>query len=105
MFIAMNRFRINHGFEAAFEEMWELRESRLATVPGFISFRLLRGPEDETCRLYASHTMWHSRADFDVWRESEAFKQAHSQAKAPAGTYDGHPAFEGFDVVLEEEPK
>jgi len=101
-FIAMNRFRINHGFEAGFERMWRERESHLAQVPGFQSFRLLKGPDDGECRLYASHTLWASQADFDAWRESEHFRNAHTQAKAPQGTYAGHPVFEGFEVVLEE---
>jgi heme-degrading monooxygenase HmoA len=102
MFIAMNRFRINPGFETAFEEMWRARESYLDRVPGFLSFRLLRGPQDGDCRLYASHTQWASREHFDAWRQSEAFHTAHAQAKAPQGTYAGPPVFEGFDMVLEE---
>jgi len=102
MFIAMNRFRINQGFEEAFEAMWRARESRLDTQPGFCGFRLLKGQDKGDIRLYASYTQWASRADFDAWRESDAFRQAHAQAKAPQGTYGGHPVFEGFDVVLEE---
>ncbi|MBK5932205.1 antibiotic biosynthesis monooxygenase family protein [Halochromatium salexigens] len=102
MFIAMNRFRINQGFEDAFEAMWRERESQLDAMPGFCGFRLLKGQDDGESRLYASYTQWASRADFDAWRESEAFRQAHAQAKAPQGTYAGHPVFEGFDVVLEE---
>ncbi|WP_254045190.1 antibiotic biosynthesis monooxygenase [Thiohalocapsa sp. ML1] len=102
MFIAMNRFRINQGFEAGFEQMWRERESHLAELDGFVRFSLLRGPEDAGCRLYASHTEWASREHFDAWRTSEAFHKAHAQAKAPEGTYAGPPVFEGFDVVLEE---
>jgi heme-degrading monooxygenase HmoA len=102
MFIAMNRFRINHGFEDAFEQMWQLRDSRLGEVPGFRRFRLLKGPDDGSTCLYASHTLWESRAHFDAWRDSENFKRAHAQAKAPQGTYAGHPEFEGFEVVLDE---
>lgn len=102
MFIAMNRFRIARGFEAGFETIWRERESRLDRTPGFREFHLLKGPSDEECTLYASHTVWDSRADFDAWRESENFARAHAQAKAPKGTYLGHPVFEGFDVVLSE---
>jgi len=101
-FIAMNRFRINHGFEDGFERMWRERESHLGQVPGFKGFRLLKGPDDGECRLYASHTTWASQADFDAWRESDHFRKAHAQAKAPPGTYAGHPVFEGFEVVLAE---
>ncbi len=100
MFIAMNRFRIARGREGVFEELWRKRESYLDGVPGFRDFHLLRGPSDEDATLYASHSVWAARADFEAWTESEAFKRAHAQARAPAGTYLEHPRFEGFEVIL-----
>lgn len=100
MFIAMNRFRIASGREETFEELWRQRESYLDGVPGFREFHLLRGPADEEGTLYASHSIWESRQAFEAWTESESFRRAHSQARAPQGTYLAHPRFEGFDVVL-----
>lgn len=100
MFIAMNRFRIGQGFEDGFEEMWRTRDSKLEGVPGFLEFHLLRGPEIEGGTLFVSHSRWESRAAFTAWTESDAFKQAHAQARAPQGTYLGHPDFEGFEIVL-----
>ena len=100
MFIAMNRFRIARGREQVFEELWRKRDSQLDGVPGFREFHLLRGPEDETATLYASHSFWSSRADFEAWTRSENFRRAHAQARAPQGTYLEHPHFEGFEVVL-----
>lgn len=100
MFIAMNRFRIALGREGVFEEMWRSRESRLDEVDGFREFHLLRGPTDDEATLFVSHSRWDSRADFEAWTQSEAFRSAHAQARAPEGTYLGHPQFEGFDVVL-----
>jgi heme-degrading monooxygenase HmoA len=100
MFIAMNRFRIALGRESVFEELWRTRDSQLDQVPGFVEFRLLKGPADEEATLYASHTIWRSRQDFDAWTQSENFKKAHANARAPEGTYLGHPNFEGFEVVL-----
>jgi len=100
MFIAMNRFRITPGREADFEELWRSRESYLDDVQGFKEFKLLRGPTDETATLYASHSIWNSRADFEAWTNSEAFQKAHGRGRAPEGTYLGPPQFEGFDVVL-----
>jgi Antibiotic biosynthesis monooxygenase len=47
MFIAMNRFRVTKGSEAAFEHVWLSRDSHLDKVPGFIEFHLLKGPEAE----------------------------------------------------------
>ena len=100
MYIAMNRFRIALGRESVFEELWKNRDSQLDGVPGFREFRLLKGPSDEEATLYASHTVWQSHADFEAWTKSEAFRRAHAKARAPEGTYLGHPRFEGFEVVL-----
>ena len=100
MFIAMNRFKIARGSEEVFEDLWRKRDSHLDGVPGFREFHLLKGPENEQCTLYASHTVWSSRKDFEAWTESESFRKAHAQARAPQGTYLGHPQFEGFEVVL-----
>ena len=100
MFIAMNRFRIAVGRESVFEDLWRRRDSQLEGVPGFREFHLLRGPTDEEATLFASHSVWHSRQDFEAWTESEAFRKAHAQARAPEGTYLSHPTFEGFEVVL-----
>ena len=99
-FIAMNRFRIALGAEETFEKLWRERDSYLDGVPGFREFHLLRGPSDDQCTLYASHTVWASREAFEAWTESESFRKAHQQARAPAGTYLGHPNFEGFEVIL-----
>ena len=50
MFIAMNRFRVRKGDEAEFEERWQQREIHIRTVPGFVEFHLLKGPEREARR-------------------------------------------------------
>lgn len=100
MFIAMNRFRIAPGFEQGFEKVWRERETFLNEVPGFKSFALLKGPSYDDHTLYASHSVWESRAAFEAWTESEQFRRAHAQASAPKGTYLGHPDLETFESVL-----
>lgn len=100
MYIAMNRFRIAPGFEDGFERLWRERESHLDQVPGFREFHLLKGPSHDDHTLYSSHTVWESRAHFEAWRDSEHFRKAHAKARAPHGTYLGHPVFEGFEVIL-----
>lgn len=99
MFIAMNRFKVALGSEEAFEQVWLTRESRLETVPGFIEFHLLRGPERPDHRLYSSHTVWASRGHFEDWTQSEQFRASHRNAGTSKAVYLGHPEFEGFDVV------
>lgn len=101
MFIAMNRFRVKLGREADFETVWKERDTHLNEVAGFVSFRLLRGPSNDDHTLYASHTMWTSRKDFEQWTKSEAFRKAHNEAGGTRDLYLGPPNFEGFDVVQE----
>lgn len=101
MFIAMNRFKVLPGQEAAFEEVWLSRDTHLADVPGFTAFHLLRGPKAEDHTLYSSHTIWASRAAFEAWTKSEAFRLAHRGAGENKPLYAGHPQFEGFEVLQE----
>jgi heme-degrading monooxygenase HmoA len=100
MFIAMNRFRIAKGSEAAFEQVWLNRDSQLNKVPGFVEFHLLKGPEAEDHTLYASHTVWRSKSHFEDWTKSEAFRVAHARAgnNVTGPLYLEHPKFEGFEV-------
>jgi heme-degrading monooxygenase HmoA len=100
MFIAMNRFHVFPEQAEAFETVWRERDSALGEVPGFVAFRLLRGPETEGRVLYASHTLWESRDAFEAWTRSEAFRRAHRDAGANRPMYAGHPQFEGFETVL-----
>ncbi len=101
MFIAMNRFRVALGSETDFEQVWLSRDVHLKAVPGFETFHLLRGPEHEDHVLYSSHTVWASKAAFEAWTQSDAFREAHRNA-GQAGTramYLGPPQFEGFEVL------
>jgi heme-degrading monooxygenase HmoA len=69
---------------AAFEKRWANRKSRLATLPGFKYFHLMRRvtldaeaavqPDDFG---YVSLTVWETKKDFNVWRQGDAFKEAH----------------------------
>lgn len=99
MYIAMNRFKVRPGCEADFEAVWRNRDSHLDTVPGFVEFHLLRGPEGDDHVLYSSHTVWASEHAFRDWTRSEAFRAAHKGAGGNKPLYLEHPRFEGFAVV------
>lgn len=101
MFVAMNRFRIAPGQEAAFEAMWRERDSRLKDVEGFVAFKLLKGPAAEDHSLYVSHSMWRDRAAFEVWTKSEHFRHAHASAGDSRAMYLGPPQLELFESVVE----
>jgi heme-degrading monooxygenase HmoA len=104
MFIAMNRFQVKIGSEAAFETVWRSRESYLSSMAGFVEFHLLKGPVLEDHTLYSSHTTWVDKAAFEAWTKSEEFRRAHARADNKTGEslYLGHPKFEGFEVILSE---
>lgn len=99
MYLTMNRFRVRAGQETAFETLWTSRDSHLKSVPGFVAFHLLKGPVQDGCRLYASHTAWESEAAFSAWTRSEAFRAAHAGAGESRDLYDGPPVLEIFETV------
>ncbi len=100
MYIAMNRFKIVLGRENDFEKIWRERDTHLDKVPGFIDFHLVKGKEEETHILYASHSRWQSIDDFSNWTKSEAFRKAHQGSGKHKDLYLGHPEFEGFEVII-----
>jgi len=104
MFIAMNRFRVRRGSEHDFEQVWLTRDTHLDKVPGFVEFHLLRGPQTDDYTLYSSHTLWQSRAAFEAWTKSEAFRSAHHRAGENKPLYLDHPQFEGFEVLQTVQP-
>jgi len=102
MYIAMNRFNIANKHKNDFVEIWKNRDSHLNKVPGFKNFKLLQGPGDENATVFVSHSTWESENAFKAWTQSDHFKKAHAQARAPKGTYLDHPKFEGFEAILTE---
>ncbi|MDR4308821.1 antibiotic biosynthesis monooxygenase [Chelatococcus sambhunathii] len=102
MFVAMNRFKVFAAEADAFETVWRERDRHLDEVPGFVEFHLLKGPAEGDVVLYASHTIWRSRGDFENWTKSEAFRKAHGGAGGTKPLFQGHPQFEGFEAVLIE---
>lgn len=100
MFIAMNRFKIKPGCEDEFFAIWRERDTHLQDVPGFKRFNLLQGATNDEYTLFASHSEWESRAAFEAWTQSEAFRKAHANAGARKDIYLGPPQFEGFEVKI-----
>lgn len=105
MYIAMNRFRVVPGHEEAFEALWRGRQGRLAEMPGYIEFHMLKGPKAEDHTLYASHTVWETEEHFTAWIKSEQFRAAHSRTGESKIQYLSGPHFEGFEVIIHEDSK
>ena len=68
MYITMNRFKINSGFESGFESVWQSRNSSLDSVPGYHSFKLLReasiNNDSGDSTLYSTLTLWEDEKVF-----------------------------------------
>ncbi|MBO3760733.1 antibiotic biosynthesis monooxygenase [Ciceribacter sp. L1K23] len=105
MYIAMNRFRVVPGYEEAFESMWRSRQGRLAEMPGYLEFHMLKGPKSDDHTLYASHTVWETEEHFKDWTKSEQFRAAHSRTGESKVQYLAGPHFEGFQVIIHEDSK
>jgi len=101
MYLAMNRFTVLTENAAAFEDLWLNRESHLHEMEGFVSFHMLKGPEEDGRILYASHTIWQSEEHFRAWTRSEQFRAAHAGAGGTAKLHEGAPRFEGFRSIQE----
>jgi heme-degrading monooxygenase HmoA len=72
----------------------------LDQMPGFVEFRLLRGPERDEYSLYSSHTLWATKEMFTAWTQSEQFRAAHRNAGGDnKPLHLGHPEFEGFETI------
>ena len=98
-YMAMNNFQVAIDHEAQFEERWRRRRSYLQGVPGFESFRLLRGDVQDGQAHYVSHATWASKEAFEAWTQSESFVQAHRGEPLPRGMVLGPPRLECFEVV------
>nr|WP_321525210.1 antibiotic biosynthesis monooxygenase [uncultured Cohaesibacter sp.] len=100
MYLVMNRFRVKVGSEAAFEEIWRLRESKLLERDGFVRFDLLKGEEKDGYVLFASHALWRDREAFVDWTKSQQFRSSHGKPKSEQTVeYAGPPVLECFEVI------
>ncbi len=102
MYLTMNRFKVRKEHVEEFEQVWARRDSHLKSVPGFLGFHLMRGPEGEDHVLYASHSTWKDKESFEDWTRSEAFRAAHKGAGETRHLYLEPPKLEIFETVLEE---
>jgi heme-degrading monooxygenase HmoA len=87
------------GTASAFEAMWKTRDSHLKSVPGFVSFHLMRGEVEGDARFMPPTRSGPDKDAFLAWTKSEAFRAAHKGAKPSEAMYDGPPVLECFDSV------
>lgn len=98
MFVTCNRIFVHAEYRNAFEERFAGRANLVASMPGFVSFHLLRPRNDGD--PYVVMTFWETEAHFTAWTESDAFRQGHARGGAlPPEAYVAPSRLELFDVV------
>ncbi|AXI08734.1 antibiotic biosynthesis monooxygenase [Oceanobacillus zhaokaii] len=100
-FIVMNNIPVQEEEQPAFEYRFKNRKNAVDAMPGFEAFRLLRPVKGNT---YVVLTQWHSSKDFDNWKNSEQFKQAHkNQSTKPAAYFPERPFVTAYQMYAEDE--
>lgn len=102
MIVTCNRIPVNPEHANAFEERFADRASLVDSMPGFVSFQLLRPTQPDA--PYIVMTFWESQAHFKAWTESPSFKEGHARSSTlPPETFMGRPVLEVFEVIEKTE--
>jgi heme-degrading monooxygenase HmoA len=100
MFVVMNRIPVNPEYAEQFEERFRSRAGEVDKMKGFIRNQVLRPALPEN--PYVVMTFWESKADFEAWVNSDAFKKGHARSGSlPPEAFLGHAKLESFEVVLD----
>ncbi|MEV4422007.1 antibiotic biosynthesis monooxygenase [Patulibacter sp. NPDC049589] len=102
--VKINAIEVDPERGPELEQRFAQRASEVETMPGFLSFELLRPTAGET--RYFVYTRWESEEDFQAWVKSAAFTRGHAQASSDRGAEKpvAHgSSVLGFDVVLSVE--
>ncbi len=98
MFVVCNRIAIHPNHVEAFEERFRTRAGLVDTMPGFVAFQLLRPLKSSDS--YMVMVTWESKADYQAWMKSQAFKDGHARTGTlPEGTFMGAQTIEQYEVI------
>jgi heme-degrading monooxygenase HmoA len=82
-YFVLNNIPVSEEGRPVFEKRFLNRSRSIENEPGFIAYRLLRPLASDT---YIVLTQWTGPNSFEAWKNSKAFKEAHSK---PDGTTPG----------------
>jgi heme-degrading monooxygenase HmoA len=98
MFVVCNRIAINPEHAEAFEQRFNSRAGLVDTMPGFVSFQLMRPVKAEDS--YIVMVTWETKAHFQAWMKSQEFKDGHSRTGSlPQGTFAGGQSIEHYELI------
>ncbi|SHH05400.1 Heme-degrading monooxygenase HmoA [Virgibacillus chiguensis] len=99
-YVVMNNIPVTEEGQPVFEHHFQNRKHEVEKMPGFQAFRLLKPKKGNT---YIVFTQWRSVQDFENWKTSDQFKQAHKNpsVKTP-DYYADRPFITSYHMVTEE---
>lgn len=100
-FVVMNNIPVTEEGMPVFENHFKERQGKVDQMPGFQAFRLLRPTSGN---VYVVLTQWASKKDYDLWKDSDAFNEAHQQqiVKPPA-YFASKPFVTTYMMIHDEE--
>ena len=107
MVVVSNRIRVQKGMGAHMAPRFT-RSKALREFKGFHKVEVLVADLDD-CDEMSVNMYWDSRADFQVWRDSDAFKAAHKRpegsSSAESPVISSQLLIAEVVAVLENEPE
>ena len=99
-YVVMNNIPVSEGSQPVFEDRFKTRKHSVETMPGFQAFRFLKPTRGNT---YVVLTQWTSFKDFENWKNSSEFADAHKKQTAKLPAYFAERPFVSSYHMYEEE--
>lgn len=100
-YVVMNNVPVDEESNALFEDRFKRRKQAVEAMPGFQAFRVLRPYQGST---YVILTQWASKKDFEDWKSSDTFQEAHQFDTGKSASYFFKNAYIAtYDMYAEEE--
>lgn len=96
MYTVTNRIRVKKGFAKKMAPRFT-QPGPLQTFKGFQKVEVLVSEQFEDYDEMSVVTYWETLEDYEAWRNSEAFKEAHKRPKNP----ENSPTIDNVVVIAE----
>ncbi|NMP21218.1 antibiotic biosynthesis monooxygenase family protein [Sulfobacillus harzensis] len=97
MYVVMNVLSIPEDAKGHMAQMFAGSGENMKKIPGCLEFQFLDAVGENKQVVY---TKWESEADFEAWRNSDAFAQAHSHDRTSRSPATGSK-IEKYTVVYQ----
>ncbi|NLY79334.1 MAG: heme oxygenase [Lysinibacillus sp.] len=97
MYTVTNRIRVKKGFAKKMAPRFT-QPGALLTFKGFRKVEVLVSTQFEDYDEMSVVMYWDTLEDFEVWRNSDAFKESHTR---PSGADENSPTIDNLVVIAE----